>query len=355
MLEGREAVTSEKILLSHADLFHVYTFRALLRNVDTHHYIPEKNQECTCGCSELLHCLNNFRKRAQHLSRPFIWKDRPEDQLIDPFQAGMLYHVCTSDSGHWIEFPLICKVHLESGSTHFIIFAQIPPFYWAFPLPVEEQDVPVVIPDDMISSAVVVETHYKEAMDDASRLSGEFTKIIAGVNKELETRRKFDSLDSRLQKWCDQLKQKKEVLEEGRKLETEEQACKEEQEEIHKDIDDVEEKRAKNKKRMTDICRSIERLEEEEKRTCIASEKKNCNYQLETFAAERRKLIRDNQDLNKMETLHNDKLEKNANKQEELYARRLKLIKEGWYADLEPKLMIGYFRVISPCYLEIRL
>ena len=31
---------SKKFNLSHADLFHVYTFRALLRDVDTQHYIP---------------------------------------------------------------------------------------------------------------------------------------------------------------------------------------------------------------------------------------------------------------------------------------------------------------------------
>ena len=39
VLEHREAATGVKILQSHADLFHVYTFRAILRNVDTHHLI----------------------------------------------------------------------------------------------------------------------------------------------------------------------------------------------------------------------------------------------------------------------------------------------------------------------------
>ena len=53
VLEGRIPATSEKIFQSHADLFHLYTFRALLRNVDVHHYIPEKNQKCSCN--ELLH------------------------------------------------------------------------------------------------------------------------------------------------------------------------------------------------------------------------------------------------------------------------------------------------------------
>ena len=66
-------------------------------------------------------------------------------------------------------------------------------------------------------------------------------------------------------------------------------------------------------------------------------------------------MIRDNQELNRLEIQYNDMLEKNASKQEELYARKLELIKNGLCADLEPKLMIGYFRAVSPCYLEVRL
>ena len=234
--------------------------------------------------------LNNFRKRAHHLSKPFIWKNRPTDQLIDPFLAGMLYHVCLHDistSGHWIEFPVICKVHLKSGKAYFVIFAQIPPFYWAFPLPLEGQDVPDIISDDMITSEIIVKTHYEEAVSEASQLSGESEKIIAGVNNELEMRRR--SLDSRLQKWRDQLKKKKEeVLKKGDKLEAEEQACKEEQEELCKKITEIEEKRENNKRCMIDICKSIKSLEKEEKKTCIAKEKKCCNHKLEHFAGERR-------------------------------------------------------------------
>ena len=76
-------------------------------------------------------------------------------------------------------------MHLESGKSYFIIFAQIPPFYWAFPLPLEEWNVPDIISDDMITSEVVVKTHYEEAMSEACQLSGEFKNIIAGVNNEL--------------------------------------------------------------------------------------------------------------------------------------------------------------------------
>ena len=140
----------------------------------------------------------------------------------------------------------------------------------------------------------------------------------------------------------------------GTELKAEDQACKDEEKELNEKLTEIKEKREKNEKRMTDICNNIERLEKEEKMTCIAKEKKSCNHQLEICAGMRRQVIRDNQELNKMETDCNDMLEKNASKQEGLYARKQELIKKGLYADLEPKLMIGYFRV-SPCYLEVCL
>jgi uncharacterized coiled-coil DUF342 family protein len=357
VLEGSVAATSEKIFQSHADLFHVYTFRALLHNIDTHHYIQEKDQKCSCN--ELLHPLNDFRKRAHHLSKPFIWKNRPDDQLIDPFQAGMLYHVClyetASTSGHWIEFPFICKVQLESDRSHFIIFAQIPPFYWAFPLPLDGQDVPnITISDDMITSKLIVKTHYEKAMSDAIQLSGKFEEIIAGVNHELEVRRR--SLDRRLQKWHDQLQKKKEeILKKGTELEAEVQACKEEQKQLHKEIAEIEAKREENKICMMDIQKNIERLEKEEKTACIAKEKKRCNHQLESFAGKQQHVLESNKELSTREVQCNEKLEKNASKQKDLYASKSELLKCGLCADLEPKLIIGYFRAISPCYLEVQL
>ena len=269
----------------------------------------------------------------------------------------MLFHICTSEVSpdHWIEFPLICKVLFGADQrSHYIIFAQIPPFYWAFPLPVEGQDVPNTISDDMITSEILVKTHCKEAMSDASQLSGDFEKIVVSVNNELKKKRK--SLDSRLQNWCDHLKKKKEeVLKEGDKLEAEEQSCKEEQDELYKRIDEIEDEREENKIRMKDVRKKIENQKHKEKETCIVNEKTSSNHQLENLVADLRKITRDNQKLSKREIDCNEMLEKNANKQEEMYARKLNLIKKGLYADLEPKLMIGYFRAVSPCYLEVQL
>lgn len=141
----------------------------------------------------------------------------------------MLYHVCSSEisaSGHWIEFPLICKVHLESGESHYIIFAQIPPFCWAFPLPLERHDVPDTISDEMITSEIVVKGHYKEAMSVATQLSKDFELIVAGVNKELEACRKSDSLDPLIQKLHKDLEKEETLQNEGKKLENEKQDCK---------------------------------------------------------------------------------------------------------------------------------
>ena len=188
----------------------------------------------------------------------------------------MLFHIShpeVSPDDHWIEFPIICKVHFESVQrSHYVIFAQIPPFYWAFPLPAESQDVPNTISDDMITSKMLVNAHYKETMHDASRLSKDFEQIVAGVNRELQARRK--SLDDRLQKWRDDLKKKKEdVLNKGQELEAKQQKCKEEQEELSKKFDEIEEKRETNRIRMNEIKENIERLEKEVEETYIANQK----------------------------------------------------------------------------------
>lgn len=260
---------SKRISLSHADLFHVYTFRALLRNLDVHRYMSglEKNPECTCACSELLRSLNSFRKRAHHLSKPHIWKNRPEDEFIDPIEAGMLYHVIDSSKvspDHWIEFPLICKVHFDSvGRSHYITFAQVPPFYWAFSLPLQRQDVPNTISDDMKTAQSVVKVHYKEAMSIASQLSQDFGQIMPGVNRELEARRKQLSVNHRIQEWYKELEKDKEDLQiEGKQLEAEEQTSKKTEKKLCEMIDDIQKKKEAKRAEIKKVHEDIEEHEE---------------------------------------------------------------------------------------------
>ena len=269
----------------------------------------------------------------------------------------MLFHVCRSEVSpdHWIEFPIICKVQFESDQrSHYVIFAQIPPFYWAFPLPVKRQDVPNTISDDIMTSEILVKTHYKEAMHDASQLSKDFEKIIAGVNKELQARR--ESLDDRLQKWREVLKKKKQdVHKESEKLEAEEQMCEVKEEELSKILADIKANRETNEIRMNEIDENIKRLKKEEKETRIAHQKKSITCRLKTLSAERSKIIEDDLELSKTKTMCKEISRKNTNQLTELYRTKQDLIKRGLFADLEPKLMIGYFRTVSRCYLEVQL
>ena len=355
VLKNPKSAVSKTIPLSHADLFHVYTFRALHHNVDTHHYIPGcEEQECTC--TELFHSLNDFRKRAHHLSQPFVWKDRPSDEsiTITPSEAGLLFHVQHTED-HWLEFPLICKVNFEHNQrSHYLIFAQIPPFYWAFPLPLNKQNVPATITVDKKNSKILVEMHYPEALRDAKQLSKYFEPIIAEINKELEARRR--SLDDRLQKWHDDLQRKKqEINKEAETLEAEIAKCKEEEENLNQKIEESEKKWAENKGRLKEIQNRSEVLEKKEKETCITSEKKSCLRQLENLIAKQRQTVRENQELNKEITKYTDESEKNVSKREVLLRKKSELIKSGLHAKLEPKLLVGYFRTHTRCCLEVTL
>ena len=362
VLDGSTSIVSEEISLSHADLLHIYIFRALLRNVDIHHYIPdcEKNQVCTC--SDLLHPLNDFLKRAHHLSKPIIWKDRPNDPetKLTPSEAGMLYHVCHTEvpPSHWIEFPLICKVHFESEQrSHHIIFAQIPPFYWAFPLPLHtEQDVPDCFSEDLMTSADLVKAHYKEVTDIADQLSKYFELIIAEINKELEQRRKQLLLDDRLRKWqCDLNRDKEEIVDKGQKLETEKQQYMEMDKDLSDKLEEIKEKREKNKQRTKEIQKQIEIKEKQEKETRIARAKQKLTGEVEGLAAGLRQIVNENQELNKTETKYTDDLEENASNLERICGSKLRLIQESLCAELKPKLIIGYFRTESRCCLEVKI
>ena len=353
VLKNPVNVFSGMIPLSHADLFHVYTFRALHHNVDIHHYIPGcEEQECTC--TELFHSLNDFRKRAHHLSQPFVWKDRPSDESITPSEAGLLFHVQHTED-HWLEFPLICKVNFETYQrSHYLIFAQIPPFYWAFPLPLNKQNVPHAITEDKKNSKILVDMHYPEALRDAEHLSKDFERIIAEINKELEAKR--SSLNVCLQNWHDDLKQKKQEIDsKNESLEAEIAKCKDEEETLNQKIEESEKKWMENKVHLKKKQKEREALEKKEKETCIANEKKKYVYELENIASERRQIMTENQELNKEITKHTDDLEKNASKCEALLRMKVELIKSGLHAKLKPKLLVGYFRTHTRCCLEVTL
>ena len=350
--------SEKKILLSHADLFHVYTFRALFRNVDIHHYIPPLNSNPECSCSNLVHCLNDFRKRAHHLSQPFVWRDRKDDKvLIDPASAGMLFHLShPSSADHWVEFPFICKVNFESDQTScFLIFAQIPPFYWAFPLSLGmPNNVPHVFSEDMTSSQAMVKAHYPQVMTDASRLAKYFPVIVTKVNEKLHTRRNTSTLQERLQQWHSTLiKQKRELECEGKELKERGNKCKQQVNEIIK-VRQVNQKRQDEKsKRRKEINGRIEELESKKEEACMTSEKKKILHQIQNLTAELLKISEEEGKLNAQERDYIAGQKENEGELKKVLEETNDLIKRGLESELVPKMMIGYFRTICPCYLEV--
>ena len=110
----------------HADLFHIYTFRALPHNSNIHHYNPLKKTTCSTCSKELCIRIAAFLKRAHHLSRPDIWREegsqipiaRPPNAYMDPSDAGMLFHLEQNStfSQEYIEFPIIVKVYFDPSA-----------------------------------------------------------------------------------------------------------------------------------------------------------------------------------------------------------------------------------------------
>lgn len=348
------------INLSHADLFHVYTFRGLFRNVDIHHYIPDCEENTQgCSCSNLLFdSLSAFLKRIYHLSLPFVWKNRPESHhFIKPSEAGMLFHVGDKHSPpeHWIEFPFICKVTFESDQkTHYLVFAQIPPFYWAFPLPLDGQEIPETIPHECKSSDKVVKEYYREAIRDAEQLSESFEQIITDINNQLQYVRK-NILSDDLKMWHKRLMTEKEkVTDDGKKFDDDKRALLKEKEDL-RDQFEVERKEHNDcSLEMNEIHEQIKKLEREENETRITKRKEPIVRQLQHLTSTERKRTQKLQEINRRMIAITDKLNANTEKLESKHREYIDLVKRGLHAQLEPKLIIGYFRTsASKCYMEV--
>ena len=348
------------IKLSHADLFHVYTFRGLFRNVDIHHYIPgceENTQGCSCSDLSLFNSLSTFLKRTYHLSLPFVWENRPEShRFIKPSEAGMLFYIGDNHSPpeHWIEFPFICKVTFESDhKTHYLVFAQIPPFYWAFPLPLDGQEVPEIIPQCK-SSDKVVEEHYREAIRDAEQLSESFEQIITEINNQLQDVRK-NTLSDDLKGWHKRLMTEKEkVNNDGEKLYDDKRALLKEKEELRDQLKVETEEQHDCNLEMNKMHEQIKKLETEESETRITKRKERIVRQLQCLTSTEQKLTKKLQEINRRVTEITDKLKVNTEKLDSKRKEQIDLVKRGLHAQLEPKLIIGYFRTsVSKCYMKV--
>ena len=195
-----------RIQTDHGDLFFVYTFRALCHNIAIEHY---RENVGGCSCKNLLPAIEAFLTKAHHLSHRSIWMQHDGSDhetpavYIDPSEAGMLFkleHNPVPDH-HLIEFPVIVKVAFTRGNTRIsssearslalpesctIIFAQIPPFYWAFPL-VEPADTGKEF--DINHSKTAQKLVCKKLKDEAELLLPLFSNIIEAINNTLNRNR----------------------------------------------------------------------------------------------------------------------------------------------------------------------
>ena len=428
---------------NHADLFHVYTFRALCHNINVSHYRPHVPTEVSCNCSsELFLSINTFLDRAHYLSCSHCWVDKGHEQIyINPSDAGMLFHLATGDRpNHFIEFPCVVKVYFDASEpvmptqsisapslesnflpgtdistpnacsptptassqpsavynrsqsdlhdslpphTQFlvprslsrpfqsgdstpvahnstssascaIIYAQIPPFYWAFPL-VDTGGVISKISESTRTAEEFVTEHHPQAKAEAARLSQYFPQIVTAVNRVLAQKRGELFVEgSPAKKWQDDEldKLRQEMEEEQRQLE--------EKEQTNKDLKDRNGKRrAALEKRRASVNEDGERLMQKEQRlkeqqslskrsTKSHQRKADKDYdtvkeQLEQWADEKKDIVEEEQATTSDEVTYvNEVVEINDFKQE--------LIRAGLYANFAPKLIYKY---LPSCCLEI--
>ena len=195
-----------RIQTDHGNLFYVYTFRALCHNIAIEHY---RQNVSGCSCNNILPAIEAFLTKAHHLSHRSIWMQHDGSDhetpavYIDPSEAGMLFkleHNPVPDH-HLIEFPVIVKVAFTKGNSRIsssearslalpesctIIFAQIPPFYWAFPL-VEPADMSKEF--DINHSKTAQKLVCKKLKDEAELLLPLFSNIIEAINNTLNRNR----------------------------------------------------------------------------------------------------------------------------------------------------------------------
>ena len=136
-------------------VFCIFTYRAMPVNTNISHFLD-------------LYASDSERKATREVIRSlhqaFTTLDTPQSSdIIESSEKGMLYlyHHFTDD--HNIEFPFLCKVDLTAiGLGHeWLVYGQMPPYYWAFPL----------------------------NSDKAGRLQPHFREIIQCINSQLKLER----------------------------------------------------------------------------------------------------------------------------------------------------------------------
>lgn len=111
-----------------ADVLLINTFRALPQSVRFGQF-----EHC---CQEGHKCREvypKFQSWVIHAKKKLLTMTKCTQEFVTPAEAGIqLFHFNASfPEAHLVEFPIICDVEVR-GQSHLLIYAQIPPFYWAF-------------------------------------------------------------------------------------------------------------------------------------------------------------------------------------------------------------------------------
>ena len=117
----------------------VFTYRALPHNTDVHDFLVTLNQQespkVVRVLMTLLQAFDDAKKQCS-ASQP------GSSGHLRSCEEGMLFAYDLSDKGHQIEFPFFCEVDLTASRLghHWLVYGQMPPYYWAFPVDTDKAD-----------------------------------------------------------------------------------------------------------------------------------------------------------------------------------------------------------------------
>ena len=334
-----------EILVEHADLFHVYTYRALCHNVDIFHYSTCDEKKQQCSCNQLFFPLHKFLMRARRISHPLNWSKKNSKEYTSPAEAGMLFQIIPSTApgfqDHLIEFPLICRVEVTSLNKEIaVVFGQIPPFYWAFLLPFEQAYTEESFSQEIKSSPQLVEAECPVATDEAQQLVEHFPDIICKVNEELKKMRAENPTSNQV-KWLESLQKLKSELESG------EQEIQEKKSKLNGDNNEIRGKKNIVREKMSQVSLEQEvlaqKLEQIKSKECSQSQYARRKQTQEVIVVEGKiqKLGKEYTVLHEESNVYDKKSQKIQKEIESLNNDLRNLVNRGLYSDCSPKLFIG--------------
>ena len=133
-------------------VFSAFTYRAMPVNTNIFRFLLDPSHKQSQATGRVLRTLHQaFSDAQEHDSESLPVKSCEKKMLF-------VYHDSRDD--HNIEFPFLCEADLSAAGLgcHWLVYGQMPPYYWAFPL----------------------------EFDDAVALQPHFRSIVRSVNSQLE-------------------------------------------------------------------------------------------------------------------------------------------------------------------------